>query len=245
MNSGMFNKKRPRYQLVAEELLQGIENGAYAVGDLLPSEAQLCEQHGVSRHTVRSAIRELAERGLLSAQPGVGTRVVSRKMGQYTQIMKEISDLTGYVKETTRQVLDLKVLTADTADIPLPGDPDAQWHMFEAVRQLVDEEVNIAWTQVFVLPQYAETLSDVTENQLVNTLIEKRFGTRTTNLRQAIKAIACPEHAARWLGLEPGDPALSVLREYVSEEDGVYEVSWSIHPPERFESKMELVLTLS
>ncbi len=244
MSSGIFNKKRPRYQLVAEELLQGIEDGSYAVGELLPSEAQLCEQHGVSRHTVRSAIRELAERGLLSAQPGVGTRIVSRKMGQYTQNMKEISDLAGYVEETTRRVLEQKSLRAADAEIPLPGDADDQWHMFEAVRQVVDEDVNIAWTQVFVLPQYAAVLSDVSENELVHSLIETRFGIRTTNLRQAIKAVACPAGAAQCLGLEPGDPALSVLREYVSEKDGVYEVSWSIHPPERFESKIELVLTL-
>lgn len=245
MSSDIFTKRRPRYQLVAEQLLQGIEDGSYAVGELLPSEAQLCEQHSVSRHTVRAAIRELAERGLLLAQPGVGTRVVSRKMGQYTQVMKEISDLTGYVKETTRQVIDRRVLTATEADIALPGEADAEWHMFEAVRQVVDEEVNIAWTQVFVLPHYAEALGDVTENELVNTLIETRFGTRTSTLRQAIKATACPAGAAQCLGLKPGDPALSIVREYVSEKDGVYEVSWSIHPPERFESKMELVLTLS
>lgn len=243
MNSGIFDNKRPLYQVVAEALIEGIEKGNYPVGELLPSEAQLCSEHNVSRHTARAAIRELADRGMVNAQPGVGTRVISRRIGNYAQSMKEISDLTGYVKETTRNIISRGRIVASEAEINLPGDPGAEWEMFEAVRQVIDSDRVIAWTCVFVPTKYAETLDEVSPNELLYPLIEEHFGVRTNSLRQAIKAVGCAEKPAKWLELEIGSPALSVVREYISAEGEVYEVSWSIHPPERYENKMELALS--
>lgn len=243
MPTDLFNNRRPLYQVLAEQLLSGIESGEYPVGDLLPSESQLCSIHNVSRHTVRAAIRELADRGVLFAQPGVGTRVISKRIEKYTQTLKALTDLTGYVTETTRKVLKRGRTTARDAGIELPGAPDGEWDMFEAVRQVTDSDQVIAWTQVFVLPQYARSLDDVTEHGLVYDKIEEHFGVTATALRQVIKAVACPDEAAKCLGFESGAPALSVVREYIAEPDGVFEVSWSIHPPERFENKMELTLS--
>jgi GntR family transcriptional regulator len=54
-------------------LLERIQTGAYAAGTRFPSEAELCEQFGVSRATVRSALADLTARGLLVRQAGVGT----------------------------------------------------------------------------------------------------------------------------------------------------------------------------
>jgi len=65
-----FEAKRPRYQLIAEEQADRIASGVVMEGDLLPSEAELCQTHGVSRHTVREAIRALSQLGLVDAQPG-------------------------------------------------------------------------------------------------------------------------------------------------------------------------------
>ena len=48
-----------RYAQVARDLAEGIGNGRFPVGSLLPKELELCEQYAASRHTVRAAIREL------------------------------------------------------------------------------------------------------------------------------------------------------------------------------------------
>ena len=68
----------PRYAHLAQVLSRQIQDGQYAIGTLLPTEESLCERHGVSRITVRGAMRELERQGMISRKPRVGTRVLAR-----------------------------------------------------------------------------------------------------------------------------------------------------------------------
>lgn len=52
-----------------------IENGEYRVGDRLPSEKELAEEHGVSRITSKHALDRLAREGLISRYPGKGSYI--------------------------------------------------------------------------------------------------------------------------------------------------------------------------
>lgn len=56
-------------------LLARIDSGEYPAGGAVPSERQLGEELGLSRTTVRRAIDDLVQRGLLQRQPGRGTFV--------------------------------------------------------------------------------------------------------------------------------------------------------------------------
>lgn len=53
-------------------------SGKVKVGDLLPGEVQLCEVYNVSRPTIRSAIKSLHDRGMISVRNGVGAVVLPR-----------------------------------------------------------------------------------------------------------------------------------------------------------------------
>jgi GntR family phosphonate transport system transcriptional regulator len=63
------------WRQVAEILEAGIVDGTWPAGQRLPTEAELALRFAVNRHTVRQALRELAERGLVRAQQGSGTWV--------------------------------------------------------------------------------------------------------------------------------------------------------------------------
>jgi len=65
----------PLYMQIAEQLDDAIRSMKFAAGALLPTEKMLSRQYGVSRHTIRTAIRCLRDRGMLSTRPGVGTLV--------------------------------------------------------------------------------------------------------------------------------------------------------------------------
>ncbi|OTA40847.1 MAG: hypothetical protein A6D92_12635 [Symbiobacterium thermophilum] len=54
---------------------RNVEEGRWPVGHRIPSERELCQQHGVSRTTVRLAIAEAVSRGLLHRVHGKGTFV--------------------------------------------------------------------------------------------------------------------------------------------------------------------------
>ena len=65
----------PQYQQVKNHLRDGIVSGRWSPGDLMPSEAELVLQFGVSRMTVNRALRDLVEAGLVERVQGVGTFV--------------------------------------------------------------------------------------------------------------------------------------------------------------------------
>nr|WP_253937874.1 GntR family transcriptional regulator [Dickeya dadantii] len=64
--------KESLYKRIARELAQDIVSGKYPAGSLFPTEKTLCEVYQASRHTVREALRELTEQGLISRRKAPG-----------------------------------------------------------------------------------------------------------------------------------------------------------------------------
>jgi len=67
--------QRPLYAQASEALKRLVERGDYAPGDRLPSEHELSDQLGISRPTLREALRHLEEEGAIVRRHGVGTFV--------------------------------------------------------------------------------------------------------------------------------------------------------------------------
>lgn len=68
----------PKYAQLVQALQRRIESGTYPPGSLLPSEAQLIGEFGVSRPTVVAALRVLREQGWIASQQGKGRFVRGR-----------------------------------------------------------------------------------------------------------------------------------------------------------------------
>lgn len=69
--------KTPLWQAISRSLRDAITARHYLPGDRLPTEAALAERFGVNRHTVRRALRALAEEGLVRSRRGAGTFVAA------------------------------------------------------------------------------------------------------------------------------------------------------------------------
>ena len=65
----------PLYYQLKEIIREKISNGEYQVGHLIPSESEFCQLYNISRITVRKAILDLAQEGVLRRQKGLGTIV--------------------------------------------------------------------------------------------------------------------------------------------------------------------------
>jgi GntR family transcriptional regulator len=68
----------PLYEQLADLLAGAIERGDLEPRAVLPSESYLQQEHGLSRGTVRAAVRLLRERGLVVTLPQRGTFVADR-----------------------------------------------------------------------------------------------------------------------------------------------------------------------
>ena len=67
--------QRPLYAQASEALKDLVQRNGYAAGDRLPSEIELSQRLGISRPTLREALRHLEEDGVIVRRHGVGTFV--------------------------------------------------------------------------------------------------------------------------------------------------------------------------
>lgn len=63
------------WRQIAETLREDISSGGYQPGEKMPTEAMLSKRFGVNRHTVRHAISDLVDRGIVRVEQGRGTFV--------------------------------------------------------------------------------------------------------------------------------------------------------------------------
>jgi GntR family transcriptional regulator len=102
-----------RYQEIAGELRRRVAAGEFAGGRLLPSEAQLAATFAASRVTVRRALEELHDEGLIDSRQGLGWFVAAdplrQSLGRLGTIEAQLAD-AGIASE--RRVLDFGFVTA-------------------------------------------------------------------------------------------------------------------------------------
>lgn len=88
----MSTPASPPYQRVKQHLLEGLAEGRWPPGALMPSEAELVVRFGVSRMTVNRALRELQAEGLVSRSQGVGTFAAPRHLVASTLTVRDLHD---------------------------------------------------------------------------------------------------------------------------------------------------------
>ncbi|WP_295581995.1 FadR/GntR family transcriptional regulator [uncultured Oscillibacter sp.] len=103
---GRINIAEQAFNQLKEQILGGI----WKEGDRLPSELELTEALGVSRTTIRQAIRTLVDYGLVETRNGAGTYVKRQISGSY---MLNIVPLTDLQTEDMVEILDFLCLIED------------------------------------------------------------------------------------------------------------------------------------
>ena len=117
----------PLYSVVASRAEARIASGEWQEGERLPPERQLCQEFDVSRSTLRQALGELEERGLISRHQGRGTFVTRPRLQLPIVGVFSIRDaMEAYGLEMTTRVLNVAVIEASrqlASDLAcLPGD---------------------------------------------------------------------------------------------------------------------------
>lgn len=120
--------RTPLWKSIAIALTADIAEQRYDTGDQLPTEAQLAAKFGVNRHTVRRALAEMAEQGLVHARRGAGVFVASRPtdypIGKRVRFHRNVA-AGGQLPAKKLLTLDIRAADsreAEALDIA-PGDP--------------------------------------------------------------------------------------------------------------------------
>ncbi|GGM54867.1 GntR family transcriptional regulator [Micromonospora sonchi] len=105
------SRVRTAYQQVADQLRELILTGSLSAGDRLPSEAELAATFGVSRSTVREALRVLASRDLIRTTRGTtgGTFVSTVNFEQVSDYLEtSIGLMSGSASVTVGEMLEAR-----------------------------------------------------------------------------------------------------------------------------------------
>jgi GntR family transcriptional regulator len=88
---------RHLYLQVIDKIKEDIENGTYKEKEKLPSEFELSKSLGVSRATLREALRILEEENVIIRRHGVGTFVNSKP--RFTSGIEQLNSVTGMIEK--------------------------------------------------------------------------------------------------------------------------------------------------
>lgn len=236
---------QPRYAFVAQSIIEKINLGEYPVGSLLPTEHKLCEIYEVSRHTIRSALREIQELGLISRHKRTGTEVIATAVPSgFRQSLSSLDDLAQFSATHIRHVKEITDVVVDqelTKELNLPL--GSRWIRISSVRLDIDaKNAPIGWTDVYIEAQYSEIKNSLktTPDALISALIEKKYGRCIAEIRQMISATEVPPNIAEELKVSIGASALKIIRHYIDNAGKTFESTISYHPSDKFSMTMIL-----
>jgi DNA-binding GntR family transcriptional regulator len=236
---------RPRYRKLADLLRKRIVSGRYAVGSLLPTELEICQQHAVSRTTAREALRSLTVEGLVSRRAGHGTRVESAS--PVTRYSQAGSSIDGLLSERIRLwPFGADDVIADSAAAKSlrcrPG--QLFLRMQGVVRRAKDsaKAIPLYWADIFVAAAYSDIRDSVKSHDgTIANLVEKKFGERVSAIHQEITPVLLDKVLARHLSARAGSPALYVKRWYYISDRFPAVVSMTTRPADRFTYTSQLL----
>lgn len=234
------NSHIPIYIQIEEILKQRIYLEEYGIDENIPSERELSIQFGVSRMTVRQAINNLVNSGLLYREKGRGTYVANPKLEQ------PLMGLTSFTEDMRARGMEpsSKVLRFEKIVPPFDIASDLLLEQGEEVffvvriRSANDKPMAIERTYIPV-----KIYPELDEKKIMGSLyalIEAKFHQKIGNAIQQMEAAIVAKDDCRFLQINPTAPVLIIKRiSFLS--DGVpFELVRSTYRADRYKFISEI-----
>ncbi len=200
----------PVYFQISEHFKRLIRDGSLRTGDPLPSESQLAAQLGVSKMTVRQAMKDLELAGLITRARGKGTFVafprLRHDLGQLTSFTEDIS--ARGMAPSSRILACEEVAAEEAVAESLGGAPGMTVQRIRRLRLADGKPAGIHDT--FLRGVIVER-AELEARGSLYALLEDR-GVRLLSAEETIEAVAADREEASLLGIPPGAPLMLVSR---------------------------------
>ncbi len=207
------------YAQIARQLEQDISR-LYAPGDGLPSEGALAIRFGVNRHTLRRAVDELVESGLLERRHGRGVFVLDHhldyQIGSGTRFTENLAaqGLQSENRILRKQVLPANERVAQRLSIA-EGDP-VVW--FETLR--TSDEHPLCVISHFLPTARFPDLRERYVGGSLHQMLTATYGCRIRRTESLVTSVLPQGDDARLLGMPQNQPVLRVKSVNVDDRDG-------------------------
>jgi GntR family transcriptional regulator len=231
----------PLYMKLKKMIEEAVSTGRLSHGDALPAERDIADAAAISRVTVRKAIDELVDQGLLVRRRGSGTFVVK----PVPRMQQPLTRLTSFSEDMRRRGMvpgsrwldrGLHYPTPEeTMALGLGG--EAQVARITRLRTANDMPIALERTS---LPDDILPNPDIVENSLYLVLSER--GIRPVRANQRISATLLTDEETELLGVPPGSAALRVQRIAYLPTGRVMEISTALYRSDAYDLVAELTL---
>ena len=200
----------PLYFQVTAQLEAAIDAGDLAPGDRLPNEIDLADTLGLSRPTMRRALEELVDKGLLVRKRGYGTEVASSQVHRRVELTSLYDDLdtAGQLPTTDGLKFDPACVNA-TAAAAVGAVASAPLVYVERLRYADGRP--LALMHNWLPPAYADISKDDLASDGLYRILRSR-GVQPQVAKQRITAHAASQREARLLKIRRGQPLIAMQR---------------------------------
>lgn len=201
------------YSRVETVLAGEITDGELKVGDQLPTEDRLIARFGVSRITVRRAIQNLVDRGLVEIRRGKGTFVAAPRITQ------DLSELSGFVEDMhalgrkpTARVVRKEIVTADaTVASQLALTRGERVVRIRRVR--LADGIPLSFDETYLLLEIGKRImADNLKVEPIFSLLERKYNVPLVEAEYKLDAVAADAEVAAALKVKQGSPVFRIER---------------------------------
>lgn len=221
-----LNSDIPLYTQLVGIIKRQIASGALAVGALLPSEAELCRALDVSRNTVRQAIGELEEEGLVVRKRGKGTFVADPTTNRRGVRYSFTTEVSSMGKTPSSTLVDFHLLVPD-AEIcrKMELKEGTEVYCFTRIRN-VDGQPLILETSYYPQYIYPHLTKQMVQTHSFYSLLY-HVGITPFAADDSYETVTLDEQRAELLGVESGACAFYHQRRTRTEDGRIYEYTCS------------------
>lgn len=209
-SSGSTQTQFPLHLIISEKLREQIINGHYAAGKQLPSEYQLMAQFNVSRITVRRAIANLAQQGLVVSYRGKGVFV--KEQGK---VIYRLSNPLAFFEEdmarqgvtSSIQNLVFEPLTApDTVQQSLQLAPDCT-EVYLQKKLLLLNGIPVALDISYILPNLGQAFAEDLQQKMTFPTLEQN-GVKIERIEATLECTHASHELSEFLDVPLGSSLL-------------------------------------
>ncbi len=201
----------PYYLQLKVALTEGIEQGDWGPGDLIPSESELGKSYGVSRTVVRQALNEMTYEGLVVRQKGKGTFVRQPKISSRSLVQSLegfYHDMAARGVPVMNQVLE-QILEPADSDVATNLELEPMAPVVKLVRlRFVEEEPIVLVASHLPYEMCREVVKADLEHGSLYAFLDEQCGLTIGRGWRRIEAIAADEQVAAHLAIEIGSPLI-------------------------------------
>lgn len=200
----------PLYHQLAQQMTAAVENGLLKPGDPFENELALADRLNLSRPTVRRAIGELVNRGLLVRRRGVGTTVANRVVHRRDELTSLYDDLQRAQRAPRTDVLCLEMTRAEPhISEALHVSPDTAVLRLERLRYAGEQPLALMIN--WLPPVFADVTADELATHGLYAALRQR-GARPIVAHQTIGSRAASARERQLLNITRSTPLLTMVR---------------------------------